>query len=151
MTEDKIKRGYGGGLQAIDFSDLSRQIEEAKKKSKLLKGSAVALLVVSLLIGYLLFNYFVLRYAVIEDLQMIQDTSRPTWVYFTFLVKEGGVVERGYERAVSEDIVSANNRPKFEWNWFVDKSKHDFSVYTRSRWGIFPTWQTRTFSLPGNR
>ena len=151
MTEDKIKRGYGAGLQAIDFSDVARQIEQAKKKNKLLKGSAVGLLVVSLLIGYLLFDYFVGRYAVIEDLKMTQDAKTPTRVDFTFLVKKDGVVVRGYEKAVVEDIVSANQKQHFWWNWTVDKSKNEFTVYTRSRWGIFPTWETKTFALSGNR
>ena len=151
MTEDKIKRGYGAGLQAIDFSDVARQIEQAKKKNKLLKGSAIGLVVVSLLIGYLLFDYFVGRYAVIEDLKMTQDAKTPTRVDFTFLVKKDGVVVRGYEKALVEDIVSANQKQHFEWNWTVDKSKNEFTVYTRSRWGIFPTWETKTFTLSVNR
>ena len=151
MAEDKIKRGYGAGLQAIDFSDVARQIEQAKKKNKVLKGSALALLVVSLLIGYLLFDYFIGRYAVIEDLQITQDAKTPTWVDFKFLVKKDGVVVRGYEKAVVEDIVSTTQKQHFWWNWDVDKPKTEFTVYTRSRRGIFPTWETKTFVIPGKR
>jgi hypothetical protein len=29
MSQDKLERGFGGGLQAIDFSDVAHQIEQA--------------------------------------------------------------------------------------------------------------------------
>ncbi len=147
MREDKIKRGYGGGLQAIDFSDVARQIEQAKKKNKLLKGSAIGLLVLSLLMGYLLFNYFVGRYAEIENLQMVQNKTSPKRVDFNFKVKKSGIVQRGYENAINEDPVTAGENGIFYWLWYVDPSKSEFIVYTRSRWWIFPTWETRTFSV----
>jgi hypothetical protein len=149
MAEDKIKRGYGGGLQAIDFSDVARQIEQAKKKNKLLKGSAIGLLVVSLLMGYILFNYFVGRYAEIENLQMVQNQKSPKWVDFKFKVKKSGIVQRGYENAINEDPVTTGENAHFWWSWYVDPSKKEFTVYTRSRWWIFPTWETKTFALSG--
>jgi len=151
MNENKLKSSYGGGLQAIDFSDVSRQIEQAKKKNKRLKQGSVVLVVAALLLGGLLFNYFVWRYAVIDNLQITQDSSERRKADFAFNVKSGGVVSRGYEKAVNEDIVSTGQNASFHWLWYVPPSKQEFTVYVRSRWGIFPTWETKTFSLSAGR
>lgn len=146
MTE-QIKRGYGAGLQAIDFSDISGQIEKAKKRNKQLKIIGAILLMLSLIIGYLLYGYFVGRYAVIEDLVMTQDISNPRLIHFKFSVKEGGIVEKGYEKAIIEEIVRANSKPTFRWSWAVEPSKREFEVYVRSRSGVIPVREKRTFPI----
>lgn len=151
MDEDKLKGGYGGGLQAMDFSDVSRQIERAKKKNRQLKHSMFGLAIAAFVIAGLLFNYFVWRYAVIDNLQMTQDSSERKKVHFAFNVKHGGVVSRGYEEAVTEDIVAAGRTHKFSWSWYISPPKQEFTVYVRSRWGIFPTWETKTFSVSVGR
>jgi hypothetical protein len=151
MTEDKLKRGFGGGLQPIDFSDLARQIEQAKKKNRILKQSMAGLVALALVIGAFLFNHFVWRYAVIEDLQVNQRQGDWKMVDFKFKVQKSGIVRRGYEKAVSEDIVIEGHTVRPEWRWYVDPAKTDFSVYVRSRWGFIPTWETKIFPVSGPR
>ena len=104
-----------------------------------------------MIIGGLLFNHFVWRYAVIEDLQITQRQGDWKMVDFKFKVKKGGIVTRGYEKAVSEDIVREGHNASFEWRWYVDPAKKDFSVYVRSRWGFIPIWETKIFPVSVTR
>jgi len=147
MTEDKLERGFGGGLQAIDFSDVARQIEQAKKRNRILKQSMAALIVFAVVMAGLLYNYFVLRFAIIEDLKITQDTSEPKKIHYQFKAKTGGIVEAGYEKAIMEDIVTAGRNHTFYWSWTVHPSKREFTFYLRSRGGILPTTETRSFSV----
>jgi len=147
MTETKLGSRFGGGLQAIDFSDLASQIEKAKKRNRILKQSMAGLVVLALVMAWLLYNYFVLRYAIIEDLKILQDTSEPKKIYYKFKTKTAGIVQAGYEKAICEDIVSAGINQSFHWNWTVQPSKREFTFHLRSRGGILPTTETKTFSV----
>src|SRR5208283_6197947 len=97
-------------------------------------------------IGGFCFHYFVWRYAVIDDISVTQDTSDTKKIWWKFAVKEGGIVERGYERAVIRDLVSPG-RETLYWSWYVPDGTQQFTTFVRYRQGIFPRWQTNFFSL----
>jgi hypothetical protein len=147
MTEDKLQRKYGGGLQAIDFSDLARQIERAKKRNRILKQTMAGLVVVALVLAGRLYDYFVLRYAIIEDVKIFQDTAEPKKILYRFKAKTSGIVKAGYEKAICEDIVTQGSNHSFHWSWTVHPAKREFTFYLRSRGGILPTTERKSFSV----
>lgn len=143
-------RGSQEGLGSADVSQLRNQLEKVRKQNSMLRIGVIGLFALVLLIGYLIFYWHVGRYAVIDDLQITQDATTRKKVYFRWHVKEGGLIRRGYEGATAEDVVIAGKKDSYEWGWFVAPSQKEFTVYLRSRSGIFPTWTTKVFSLsPG--
>jgi hypothetical protein len=131
--------------------ELSHQLGIVRKRNRSLKLGVGGLIVLLVLVASLFYHFFVWRYAVLEEMSIKQDASQPTRVYFTFKVKSGGLIERGFGNAISEDELATGDAGTFVWQWHVPETARDFTVYARSRWAIFPTWQTRTFSVSSRR
>jgi len=148
MAGEGVRRGYGGGLQTGDVSELSHQLEQIKRKNRLFKqiNFGLAAIVVALLAFS--FYYFVWSYAIIDDVKITQDSKDPLDIWFDFKVISGGFLRYSHEKSILGEPVETGATRRFHYKRAV-QGKKDFTVFVRSRWAIFPSWTTKTFLVSG--
>jgi hypothetical protein len=147
MAGEGARRGYGNGLQAGDVSDLSHQLEQIKKKNRLFKKVNFGLAAIVVALISFSFYYFVWSYAVIDEVKITQDSKDPSAVWFDFNVTSGGFLRYGHGQSSSGEPVEKGDKRHFRYQ--RDAYGKDFTVFVRSRWLIFPSWTTKTFSVSG--
>ena len=148
MAADGLRKGYGGGLQAGNVSELSNQLEQINLKNKLFKKINFALVIIVAALAIFSFYYFVWRYAVVDEIKITQDTKEPTTVWFDFKVMQDGFLRYGHENSILGEPVKASEKKRFRYKRNV-QGKKDFTVFLRSRSGPFPSWTTKTFLVSG--
>jgi hypothetical protein len=77
MSRVGLSKGHGNGLEALDFGSLSRQLDLHRKKNRFLKKIGLAIIVLLALLAYWFHDYFVGSYAMLENVSITQDASKP--------------------------------------------------------------------------
>ncbi len=148
MAAEGLRKGYGGGLQAGNVSELSNQLEQINLKNKLFKKINLALVLIAAALAIFSYYHFVWSYAVVDDLKITQDAKDPLNVFFDFKVLRGGFLRYGHEKSALGEPVKAGENRRFRYKRNV-RGKKEFTVFIRSRSGPFPSWTTKTFLVSG--
>ena len=153
MSRVGLGKGHGKGLEAVDFGSLSRQLDLHRKKNRFLKKIGLAIIVLLALLAYWFHDYFVGSYAVLDNVSVKQDASKPKTVWYSFDVKKGGYVALGYEETLWTGKFKSGSHYRSESavSSYSTRMKQNFTVFVRSRSGMFPSWHTKQFSISGGQ
>ena len=158
MAKVGLKGGFGAGLERGDFSELSLQLEHARKKTKLFRRIITGLALLIVIVAIFSFDYFIWRYAVIDNPKISLDSvwmssnrkRSGIWIRMSFDVKKSGILECVFPGSTLVEPVNSGEKRNFRWRCGdVPQSQREFTAFIRSISGVLPGWETKTFSIPG--
>jgi 4-amino-4-deoxy-L-arabinose transferase-like glycosyltransferase len=149
MAQQGFHRDFGNAVQTGEISELLKQFEEAKRKSRKLRKAISGLALLLALAAGFSFYLLVWRYAAIDEVKITQDTADPAKVRFRFVVVSDGFLKYGHRNSSSGEPVRRGDRRDFEYKRDVPLSQEKFKVFIRSRSGILPALYSESFSTRG--
>ncbi len=128
---------------ALTLQGQIQQLEQAQKRNvqrvRLLAGLSVGVILALTGIVYQIYSYRVLSYAVLENVDIEQDSSSENLIHISFDVESPGKVafdrRSGGHRTEKLDVFSDTGPQKLSWAWPSDpQTGIDFRVVYRTGW-----------------